>query len=59
MKEFIEEKRDSVIYKTLSTSKEQLELIEKENIDIIISALIQKGESILLREEKMEVSQKR
>lgn len=57
MKEFIEEKSDFNIYKTLSSSEEQLEVMQKENIDIIISDLMRKGESIsgldiLLQAEK-------
>lgn len=57
MKEFIEEKSDFKIYKTLSSSEEQLEVMQKENIDIIISDLMRKGESIsgldiLLQAEK-------
>lgn len=46
MKEFIEERSNLKIYRTVTSSKEEIEMMNNDKIDLIITDIMRKGESI-------------
>lgn len=46
MKQFIEERSNLKIYRTVTSSKEEIEMMNNDKIDLIITDIMRKGESI-------------